>query len=177
MATQPTSSTSALALTGLFSRCPWTALLLSTPHIHPASARLDWRRILSEHTDSAQRYWVYEYRRNNDSNWEPCKYAFTEFEFLPQDFAAISEHMSMNRRTFFTQIVVVERKVLDEQNELVGKTTFDGAKMKRWTKGTLTQKIVFASEQERVDALERYWGITLGAVEKEGIRGIVSEIK
>jgi len=146
------------------------------PHIRPGSARLDWRN-LSENTDPAQRAWVYECRRNDDSDWEPVKYAFTGFEFLPQDFAALSQHLSTSPRTFFTRTIVVERKILDDQSEVVGRMTLSGSKMKWRIHGQLTREIVFASEEERVDALDRYWGITLGAVEREGIRGLVSEIR
>lgn len=146
------------------------------PHISPGSARVDWRNI-SDNTDPAQRNWVFEYRRNDQSDWEPLKYAFTELEFLPQDFAMMSRHTSTSPRTFFTRMVVVERKILDDKGELTGKMTISGNSMKWRIHGEVTREIVFMSEEERLNALDKYWGIKFGAAEKEGIRGLMSEIK
>ncbi|KAF2849841.1 arylamine N-acetyltransferase 1 [Plenodomus tracheiphilus IPT5] len=145
-------------------------------HISPGSARLDWRNI-SDNTDPNQRYWVYEYRRNDESDWEGLKYAFTELEFLPQDYAVMSLFTSTSQRTFFTRVVVVERKIMDDNGELVGKLSINGNNMKRRIGADLKEEIDFESEQQRLDALEKHWGIKSGAADREGIRGLASEIR
>ncbi|KAI8935106.1 hypothetical protein NX059_007701 [Plenodomus lindquistii] len=145
-------------------------------HISPGSARLDYRNI-SDCTDPGQRYWVYEYRRNDESEWEDLKYAFTELEFLPQDYAVMSLFTSTSPRTFFTRMVVVERKIMDQSGELVGKMTISGNNMKRRIGAEVVEEVNFESEQQRLDALEKHWGIKFGPADREGIRGTGAEIK
>ena len=144
-------------------------------HISPGAARLQWRNI-SGNTDPDQRLWVYEYKRDDSSDWQAV-YSYPELEFQPQDYAAMSYFTSTSPRTFFTQLVVVERKLLDEQGELCGKLTLNGNNLKWRVHGELEKEITFASESERLEALEKYWGIKFGVAEREGIRGLASEIK
>lgn len=44
-------------------------------------------------------------------------------------------------------------------------------------KGEKTKEIEFKSEEERIDALEEYFGMKFGDAEREGIAGLPSEIK
>ena len=48
----------------------------------------------------------------------------------------------------------------------------------KWNvKGEKTKEIEFKSEEERIDALEEYFGMKFGDAEREGIAGLPSEIK
>lgn len=144
-------------------------------HIKPAVSRLQWRNI-QDNTDPNQRLWVYEYRRDDASDWE-TKYAYTELEFLPQDYAIMNYFTSTSHRTFFTRVALAEKKILGDDGELVGNLIMMGNSLKWRIHGEKTKAIEFASEAERLEALEKYFGIKFGEVERDGIRGLASEIK
>jgi arylamine N-acetyltransferase len=144
-------------------------------HIEPASARLQWRNVPGN-TDPSQRLWVYEYRRNDESDWE-IKYCYSELEFQPQDYAMMSYYTSTSRHIFFTRLLVVDRKIMGDDGELTGKLSLAGNSLKWNMQGEKTKELEFKSEAERLEALERYFGIKLGEAEREGIAGLPSEIK
>ncbi|KAJ4371500.1 hypothetical protein N0V83_004718 [Neocucurbitaria cava] len=144
-------------------------------HINPATARLEYRNIPGT-TDPDQRFWVYEYRRNDDCDWE-IKYSFTELEFLPQDFAVMNYYTSTSQRTFFTRLIVGEKKILGENGDMVGNIILSGNNIKWRIRGVKEKEIELKSEAERLEALEKHFGIKFGAVERDGIRGLPSEIK
>lgn len=144
-------------------------------HIHPGSARLQWRNT-SGNTDPDQRLWVYEYRRNDDSEWTTM-YAYTELEFQLQDYAVMNYFTSTSPRTFFTRTVVAERKTMDEMGELSGRISLNGNSLKWRVHGELVREVTLNSEDERLQALEQHYGIRLGSAERDGIRGLASEIK
>ena len=144
-------------------------------HISPATARLQYRNIPGT-TDPDQRFWVYEYRRNDDSDWE-IKYSYTELEFLPQDYAVMNYYTSTSQRTFFTRIVVGEKKILGDDGEIIGNLILMGNNLKWRKHGDKEKEVEFQTEAERLEALEKYFGIKFGAAERDGIRGLPSEIK
>lgn len=143
--------------------------------IKPAQTRLQWRNIPGN-TDPGQRLWVYEYRRNDESEWD-IKYCFTEVEFLPNDYISMNYFSSTSPRTFFTSVIIVDKKIMDDNGELVGKMSMSGAKLRWHMGGEKTKEIEFKSEAERIEALEQYFGIRLDQVERDGIAGLPSEIK
>ncbi|PVI00341.1 arylamine N-acetyltransferase 1 [Periconia macrospinosa] len=146
------------------------------PHLTPASARLQYKNIPGT-TDPSQRYWVYEHRASPNTSFQP-RYCFTELEFLPSDYQVMNYFTSTSNKTWFTRTVVVERKVMGEGGELVGDVTVNGDVMKRRGKdGVKEREVKFASEEERVRALEEEFGIRLDEVERDGIKGLPSEIK
>lgn len=145
------------------------------PHIVPSEARLQWRNI-QDNTDPNQRLWVYEYRRDKYSEWEP-KYAYTELEYLPQDYAVMNYFTSTSPRTFFTRVTVVEKKLVGADGELAGNLILMGNSLKWRVNGHKEKEIEFSNETDRLDSLEKHFGIRFGQVQREGIRGLPSEIK
>jgi arylamine N-acetyltransferase len=144
-------------------------------HIKPASARLQWRNIPGN-TDPNQRLWVYEYRRNDENDWE-IKYCYSELEFQPQDYAMMNYFTSTSNRIFFTRLIVADLKIMGDDGELVGKLSLAGNSLKWNIHGEKTKEIEFKSEAERLEALEKYFGMKFGDAEREGISGLPSEIK
>ncbi|KAF1845388.1 arylamine N-acetyltransferase 1 [Cucurbitaria berberidis CBS 394.84] len=144
-------------------------------HISPATTRLQYRNIPGT-TDPDQRFWVYEYRRNGASDWE-IKYSYTELEFFPQDYAVMNYFTSTTQRTFFTRIVVVEKKILGRDGDMAGNLILMGNSLKRRIHWEKEKEVEFHSEAERLDALQKYFNISFGAAERDGIRGLPSEIK
>ncbi|KAF2733433.1 arylamine N-acetyltransferase 1 [Polyplosphaeria fusca] len=146
-------------------------------NIHPAAARLRWANI-PVNTDPDQRLWLYEHRLDEKSDFQTI-YCFTELEFLPSDYNLMNYFTSTSPRTFFTQTVVVEKKVLggDRNDELVGSLTLFNRDLKWRTHGQKEREIHFESEDDRFKALEEHFGIQFGEFERASIRGLTSEVK
>ncbi|KAF2130409.1 arylamine N-acetyltransferase 1 [Dothidotthia symphoricarpi CBS 119687] len=142
--------------------------------VSPATAKLQWRGIPGT-TDAEQRLWVYSYRRDAESELV-MRYCFSEMEFLPGDYGVMNYHTSTSPKTFFTRTIVVEKKILRE-GELVGSLILGDRDAKRRVGGVKEKEIRFESEDERLKALEEWFGIRFGEAEREGIRGLASEIE
>ncbi|KAF2108875.1 hypothetical protein BDV96DRAFT_616143 [Lophiotrema nucula] len=158
--------------------------------ILPAQSKLVYGRI-SDNLDSSQRLWIYHYRKTPQAQWTP-QYCFSDLEFIPADIEAMNFEPSLNRRTFFTHKVVVSRFTTDGENdtgisprspgrdavgeEVNGSLTIDHDVL-RWRKrGGEKVEIRLRSEQERVLALEQYFGIVLSAGEQREIMGTAAQI-
>lgn len=144
-------------------------------HISPASARLQYRNIPGN-CDPNQRLWVYEHREGAESDWN-LTYCFTELEFLPNDYAVMNYNTSTNIKTFFTRIAMAVNTILDEKGDFKGSLILFGNSIKWRTHGVKEKEIEFKSEQDRLDALEKYFGIKFTQTERDSIRGYPSEIK
>jgi arylamine N-acetyltransferase len=145
------------------------------PHVKPGRARLQWRNIAAN-TDPNQRLWVYEYQRHGDSEFE-TKYCFTELEFLPNDYTIMNYYTSTSRHIFFTKTIVAEKKLWGGDGELVGNLILGDNNIKWRVHGEKEKEIQFESETDRLNALEKYFGIRFGQAERDGIRGLPSELK
>lgn len=146
------------------------------PHISPATSRLQWRNI-PWNTDPDQRLWVYEHRVDDSSDFQ-IMYCFTELEFLPIDYSIMNYYTSTSPRTFFTKVIVAEKKILSEDGEtLVGNIILGNGDLKWRIHGKKEKEIKFDNEDDRLKALDEHFGIRFGQVERESIRGLSSELK
>jgi hypothetical protein len=84
---------------------------------------------------------------------------------------------STSHQTFFTQMIVADKKIMGDDGQLVGKLSLAAKSLKWNIKGKKTKEIEFKSEGERIEALEKYFGIKFGDAERDGIAGLPSEIK
>lgn len=128
------------------------------------------------HTTSEQLLWIYSVRFDTKMPWLPI-YCFTEIEFLPQDFQVMSFYVSQSPTSWFTQVIVCQKYLLDEEGVVVGEVTLDGTKFKERRNGEKKILCEAGSEEERVNALKQHFGITLSKPEINGIKGLVSMIK
>ncbi|KAF2203983.1 arylamine N-acetyltransferase 1 [Delitschia confertaspora ATCC 74209] len=146
------------------------------PSIKPGSMRLQWRN-LDVNTNPDQRLWVYEHRIDDQSDFQQM-YCFTELEFLPNDYELMSYFTSTNPKIWFTQQIVCKKEILGgpDNTELVGSVIL-GDSIKWRILGKKEREEQFGSEEDRLKALEDVFGIKFSTVEKEGIRGLPSEIK
>lgn len=144
--------------------------------IYPSSVRLQWRNI-DANTDANQRLWVYEHRQDDQSDFQQM-YCFTELEFLPADYNLMNYYTSTSPKTFFTQLVVCEKKELggETNEEIVGQIIL-GKSVKWRIRGQKYREEQFESEDDRVKALDVVFGIKLSQLDRESIHGLVSEIK
>lgn len=144
------------------------------PNIAPASARLQWKNI-EQNTDPDQRLWVYEHRIHQDGDFDML-YCFTELEFLHGDYQVMNLSTSTSPTTFFTQKVLIEKKLLGNDGEIAG-SIIVGQDIKWRVHGENERVVGFRSEDDRVRAIAEHFGIELSAVERESIVGMVSQIK
>jgi arylamine N-acetyltransferase len=145
------------------------------PHVKPGRARLQWSNIAGN-TDPNQRLWVYQYQRNEESEFE-IKYCFTELEFQPNDYAIMNYYTSTSRHIFFTRTIVAEKKLWGDDGELVGNLILGDKNIKWRIHGAKEKDIEFENEADRLDALEKYFGIRFGEAERHGIQGLPSELR
>ena len=164
---------------GFGSNGPTQPLPLDSEHsqlknIAPADVRLVYDNI-PENTNRNQKLWIYQHRNDAQSPWLPM-YCFTELEFLPQDYETINFQTSQSRTSWFTYKIVVVKKILEE-GEVVGTLMLVGGDLKRRVKGRTEELKVCKIEEDRVQALEEWFGIKLGDDERAGIRGMVTELR
>lgn len=146
------------------------------PNIEPSSMRLV-KESLAESIDKDQKFWVYQTKQTPDSDWMP-NISFSEMEFLPQDFAMINFGVSQRRTSWFTHIFVCMRMILDPTGEkIVGQCIVSGKEVKRRLNGKTEVLQALNSEEERVEALRKYFDMNLREDEIQGIQGLSSELK
>lgn len=140
-----------------------------------ARGRLDHRR-LEEHADPNQRVWMYSVREGEDRLWR-TQYHFVETEFLAADFEVMNLRTMTAPQSFFVQSVMCMWTLLDEKKESpVGLLILHRDYVKRQL-GAVSEVVKrFQSEEERVEALEKYFGIVLNSEERGGIKGLASEL-
>lgn len=143
--------------------------------ITPASTRLTKTNI-SPNTDPDQRLWIFQSREAPTGLWL-TNYCFTELEFLPEDFEVMNFKTSCARTSWFTYTVVCCKFLLDEnEEEIIGSITLVGNELKRKIRGSSERLATFKSEIERVEGLEKWFGVILTDNEKVGIKGMASII-
>ena len=143
-------------------------------HITPASMRLQWRNI-DANTNPDQRLWVYELKINDKSDFREI-YCFTELEFLPTDYEMMNYYTSTSPKIFFTQKIVCVKMLLGEGDQIIGVIILQDD-VKWIIRGKKEWEQEFEDEEDRLKVLDETFGIKLSPVEREGIKGMVSEIK
>lgn len=133
---------------------------------------------LPEFVDKTQQVWIYQIRYTPDSDWLP-HYSFSEVEFLPQDFGVMNYYTSNGHTSWFTQTVVCSRVIMDEETGMLprGLYVLIGKEVKRRIQGKSEVVATLKSEEDRVAALGKWFGLQFQDDEVEGIRGLASQIK
>ena len=167
---------------------PTTALRLNpgmvSIQISPAQVRLIHQNI-PNNLDPSQKVWIYQHRYNEDSKWEPM-YCFTDLEFTPADVESMNFAPSRNRHTFFTHKVVANRFTTENEinedglpgspSENTLNAEIDGAltinhDILKWRRhGKKVVELPFKTDDERVAALQKYFGIVLAEEDREAIQ-------
>ena len=142
----------------------------------PQSLKLEYRS-LAEHTDSTQRLWVYSYREDGDSPWVDA-YAFTELEFFPSDFRVMNLSTMTLRSSFFVQTVLCVSFILNaETGEPEGLLILQGAQVRKKVHGEYRILEELKTEEQRIQALQKWFGIRLNEEEQRGILGLPTELR
>jgi arylamine N-acetyltransferase len=158
--------------------------------IFPAQGKLTYDPI-PDNLDSSQRLWIYHYRKNPQTEWTP-QYCFSDLEFTPADIEAMNFEPSSNRRTFFTHKVVAARFITDGENdaglsarfsgqdtvgpEINGSLTIDHDVLRLRGRNGKKHEKKLGTEEERILAIEQYFGILLDEAEQQAITGTAAQI-
>ena len=123
----------------------------------------------------SQKLWIFQRRHSPADDWLTA-YCFTELEFLPKDYAMMNYNTSTSRTVFFTYAIIVVKMIM-EAEEVVGQVILSGGEIKRRIKGVTEHLVTCKGEGERIEALERWFGVKLTGEERRGIAGTVTELK
>ncbi len=129
---------------------------------------------ISDNTRKDQQLGCYQFRHKENGSWNDG-YSLTETEFLPQDFQMMSFFTSNSKTSWFTYRVVCV-KLLMENGELVGETKLYENEVRRRIRGESELVATLATEEERVQALEKHLGVKLSEPEVLGIHGMITEL-
>lgn len=159
--------------------CPPWPVPLEVNHtavsIAPAELRLI-RDSIPEYTDKSQKVWIYQIRSNPESQWSPA-YCFSEIEFLPQDFAVMNLSTSKGESIFPKEVICGKMILNDKEDAIIGQYTLSGTEVKRRI-GRESETIeTLRTEQDRINALAKWFGMHLREEEIHGIRGMGSELR
>ncbi|KAF4635467.1 hypothetical protein G7Y89_g2640 [Cudoniella acicularis] len=121
--------------------------------------------------------WSYEHRKSRSHNWTTV-YSFGTTEFHPPDFEVMNFASSNRRTSFFTYRILVVKLLLDKEvGDITGAIILNGNEVKKrvYNKSEIIAEL--KTEEERVKALSKHFGIFLTDRERAGIRGTVTELK
>jgi arylamine N-acetyltransferase len=127
-----------------------------------------------------QKYWIYQYRNKPEVPWNSF-YCFTEDEYLIGDYNVMNYFTSAGK-TFQRTLILINKFLRAEAEDgeeyrVSGKVMLVGNIVKRNPGGRTEIVQECHSEAERIEALKKWFGITLTEEEKAGIKGLVTEIR
>ena len=127
-----------------------------------------------------QEMWVYsvKYGAAEDQNakWTPI-HCFTEMEFYPDDFERMSYWISTHRASIFVNVVICQKFIMsDDGKSLIGDTTLHNDVVKKRQFGQNETLAEFKTEEDRVQALDKYLNVKLSLAERDSIVGFPTEI-
>ncbi|KAK5113016.1 hypothetical protein LTR85_011038 [Meristemomyces frigidus] len=129
----------------------------------------------NEHVDN--KLWLLERRNADDGPWTPLYCFEDQYCFLPQDFEIMNFFTSTHRTCHFTYRVIANKYVLEEGSDrVIGDVVLYENTVFRRVGGHKELLATFSTERERIEGLKYFLGITLNESQREGIRGMCTEI-
>ncbi|KAI5362004.1 Putative arylamine N-acetyltransferase, papain-like cysteine peptidase superfamily [Septoria linicola] len=126
-------------------------------------------------TESDTKLWIFERRNRPQDPWSPNYCFLDREEFIPADFEMMNYFTSTSRMTFFTYTILVVKFALSEdQSEIIGETVLYGNRLFKRIAGKKEFDVQLSTESERIEALERDFGIRLNENQQSGILGMVT---
>jgi arylamine N-acetyltransferase len=131
------------------------------------------------HRTEESKVWIYQCRNGKYLEWHAF-YTFAEMEAMEADFHILNWYTGAHPESFqtFTCLVVkfLRREGLDGKEEIYGKRMLVDGLVKENLGGRTSVVERCEPEEERVRALEKWFGITLTEEEQQGIRGWPTEL-
>ncbi|KAJ4118752.1 hypothetical protein NW768_010813 [Fusarium equiseti] len=138
---------------------------------------------------SKQKVWIYEFRSRHDGEWTP-QWCFIDHEVMPDDIRVMNMSPSKSPFSFFTfRVVAVQftsaaedcsdmetRDLTKTDGEIDGSVFIDGKVMKYRKKGEVKIEKTFENEEERLEALRKYFGVELKEEDRRAIKGTAGAI-
>ena len=157
---------------------PTKPLLLSetesqTYNLGPQEVRLH-NDALPDSFDASHKQWIYQYRNSPEQAWNSY-YAFPEFEFFDADLSNMNYWTSQSPDSFQRHQVLAVR-FLREGLAIVGKVMLADGVVKRNMGGKTGVVLECQTEAQRIEALDKHFGIKLTQEQTEGIRGVSTEL-
>jgi len=137
--------------------------------------RLAYRQ--NPHFVSDQKCWFVETRDATSQQWKNG-YCFTEVEFLPQDFGYLNYRTMSDPESWFTFTLILTRLWPSEDgDEVLGSLTMVNEAIQRRVGGGAAETVASCkTETERVQALDKWFGISLTEEEAKGVVGCKIEL-
>ncbi|KAM5356445.1 hypothetical protein ACJ41O_003091 [Fusarium nematophilum] len=136
------------------------------------------------HRTEDTKLWIYQYRNGPDREWESF-YSFPGVEFYALDWGVvnwwINTHPDSHQRRNVLTIKFLRRAAADEsyrgEQTIYGKRMLVNGVVKENLGGKTQVITTCTTEQERLDALEKYFGVYLTEEEAAGIHGYTSQLE
>ncbi|EXL91693.1 arylamine N-acetyltransferase 3 [Fusarium oxysporum II5] len=176
---------------GFGARNPTEPLEVEHERIHKGSSGFQMRLrhdIIAQNV-SNQKLWIYEYRSHDGGEWVP-QWCFMDYEVLPEDIRVFNMSPSKSPSSFFTFKVVSVQFTSEKEDYSDGNArnlknvggVIDGAfiidgNLFKYRKGGETRwEKTFKTEEERLEALWKYFGVELTKENERAIRGTAGAI-
>jgi arylamine N-acetyltransferase len=144
----------------------------------------DWIPTQLHRTD-ATKLWIYQYRNNPQQDWNAF-YAFSEAEAMEADFRNLNWYTGSHPESFqtFTCIIVKflrrsksDAKGEEEDQEIYGKRMLINGVVKENLGGKTAVMEDCRTEEQRLAALDKWFGMSFTQDERDGIRGWGTELR
>ncbi|KAI1378152.1 cysteine proteinase [Hypoxylon crocopeplum] len=167
-------------------------------HLEHATGSPSYTRLMyapiPQQVDQSCKVWIYQHRvPAREADWTPM-YCFVDFEFLLEDIRGMNLSPWKSPSSFFTHKIMLTRFTTNVEMDgsdgpgsasqmAIAEGNIDGALILfqdtlKWRRNGETKlEIKFENEEQRVDAIRRYFGIELDEEDQAAIRGTTSEIK
>lgn len=136
------------------------------------------------HQTEETKLWIYQYRNGVDREWNSF-YSFPGIEFYALDWGVvnwwINTHPDSHQRRNVLTIKFLRRPV-DGDEKYEGEQEIYGKRM--LVKGVVKENLgsktkvvtICENEEQRIDALDKYFNVSFTDQEKSGIHGYTSEL-
>ncbi|KAI1455132.1 arylamine N-acetyltransferase 3 [Annulohypoxylon moriforme] len=151
---------------------------------------------IQQAVDQSQKVWVYQQRMSPDSEWIP-RFCFVDFEFLLEDIRGMNLNPWKSPTSWFTQKVIVSRFTTNcesgderepprhglvdpvslDEGEIDGELVLFQDTLKWRRNGETRFEVKLTSEEQRINAISKYFVIELDEEDRVAILGTVSHIK
>lgn len=158
--------------------------------ISPAESRLVFETL--EENISDCKLWQHQHRFNAEAEWSTT-YCFSDVEVLPSDLEGLNLAPWVGRTSHFTQKVICVRFTTEDEStdnvgglpntetieggEIDGQLILNQDNLKWRRRGKNVLEVELKSEDDRVKALRKYWGIELDVEDRRAIVGTVSALE
>ncbi|KAE8452228.1 hypothetical protein EG329_001695 [Mollisiaceae sp. DMI_Dod_QoI] len=99
-------------------------------------------------------------------------------EFYPKDFEIMNFAVCRRETSFWTYTIICMKMILDEEvDDITGIVALEGGRLKKRIHSKSETLAECVHESERVEVLEKHFGVTLSSTEQMGIMGTVTMLK